>query len=75
MMREVLEIIELDELVVEGGATTSHFVRYVGWRNFTPLKEYSTGVVKLESCEKSCCTLIVKPGSYSWPENFYRKSI
>jgi uncharacterized protein YgbK (DUF1537 family) len=70
MIKEVLEIIELDELIIEGGGTTSQLVRSLGWRNFTPLREYSTGVVKLISDEKPGCKLIVKPGSYSWPEHF-----
>jgi uncharacterized protein YgbK (DUF1537 family) len=70
MIKEVLEKVELDELLIEGGATSSHFVRYVGWKNFAPLREYSTGVVKLKVGETSHCTMIVKPGSYPWPEHF-----
>ena len=70
MVKEVLERIELNELIVEGGTTTSHLVRYLGWRNFMPVREYSTGVVELHIEEYSGCTLTVKPGSYPWPEYF-----
>jgi uncharacterized protein YgbK (DUF1537 family) len=70
MIKEILEKVELDELLVEGGATTSNLVRYLGWSNFTPLNEYSTGVVKLKTDKNPDCKLIVKPGSYHWPDHF-----
>ena len=70
IVKEVLERIELDELIVEGGGTTSHLVRFLGWKNFIPVREYSTGVVELHSEEYSGCTLTVKPGSYPWPDYF-----
>jgi len=68
MITKVLESEELDELIVEGGATASHLVRDLGWKNFIPSWEYSTGVVKLKINQKPGCMLIVKPGSYSWPD-------
>jgi len=71
MIKEIVETIELDKLLVEGGATTSNLVRYLGWRNFTVLKEYSTGVVKLKIEKNPDCKLIVKPGSYQWPAHLH----
>ena len=68
MVEKILQSKDLDELLVEGGATASHLVRFLGWKNFKPLSEYSTGVVKLEIDKKPGCRLIVKPGSYPWPE-------
>jgi uncharacterized protein YgbK (DUF1537 family) len=73
MIKQVLESEKPDELIVEGGATASQLIRYLGWKNFTPTREYSTGVIKLAINEKPGFTLIVKPGSYSWPDEFYHE--
>jgi len=69
MIMHVLESEKPKELIVEGGATASHLVRCLGWKNFTPTREYKTGVVKLKIDQKPGCMLIVKPGSYSWPDD------
>jgi uncharacterized protein YgbK (DUF1537 family) len=68
MISNVLQSEELDEIIVEGGATASHLVRYLQWKKFSPSWEYSTGVVKLKIKERPGLRLIIKPGSYSWPD-------
>lgn len=70
MIKDVLETIDLFELLVEGGATTSHLVRHLEWGNFIPLSEYATGVVKLKIDRQPNVALVIKPGSYSWPDHF-----
>lgn len=68
MVRNVLRKIHVKNLLVEGGATVSHIIKNMGWKKFYPLFEYSKAVVKLKIEEEPYCTLIVKPGSYVWPE-------
>jgi uncharacterized protein YgbK (DUF1537 family) len=68
MIEKILQSTKIDELLIEGGATASHFVRHMGWREFTVSSEYTTGVAELSYEQKPDFRLIVKPGSYSWPD-------
>jgi hypothetical protein len=73
MIGKVLRSIQINELMIEGGATASHLVRYLGWRKFFVSKEYTTGVVELKSDKLPDFKMIVKPGSYSWPEELLKQ--
>jgi uncharacterized protein YgbK (DUF1537 family) len=73
MVENVLNQVDIDLCIVEGGSTMSHLARSLGWRKFIPVSEYTKGVVELKIEEKSDCRLIVKPGSYPWPEEILKK--
>ncbi len=58
-----------DEIFIEGGETASTIIR--NQNTILRIKEVlGAGVVKLELIN-SGISLIVKPGSYPWPENFF----
>lgn len=58
------------ELLIEGGATAYSILKEQGWTNLNPEKEFALGVVRMQVMSVPGFYLIVKPGSYQWPENF-----
>ena len=62
--------VELKELVIEGGATASSIVRRLGWNRLIPWYEFDLGVVALSPVNRPDSVLVVKPGSYTWPDSF-----
>jgi len=73
MITNVLNSTNLDEILVEGGATASHLVRSLGWKEFTVSSEHGPGIVQLVNAQKPDFRLYVKPGSYSWPEEILNR--
>lgn len=61
----------LEELWVEGGATASAIFQAMDWRSFEPEEELAAGVVRLRSLDGPAPQLILKPGSYPWPESLF----
>ena len=62
-----------DEIFIEGGETASTIIRNQDI-NLRIREVLGAGVVKLELNNSGIC-LIVKPGSYPWPENVFEPSI
>lgn len=62
-----------DEIFIEGGETASTIFRNQD-TNLRIREVLGAGVVKLELNNSGIC-LIVKPGSYPWPENVFEPSI
>jgi uncharacterized protein YgbK (DUF1537 family) len=58
-----------DEIFIEGGETASNIIRNQN-TNLRITEVLGAGVVKLE-LNHSGISLIVKPGSYPWPKNFF----
>ena len=56
-------------LLIEGGETSSRFFRSMGWHELRIADAYETGVVLL-SPPSFNINIIIKPGSYRWPEYF-----
>lgn len=65
----VFEEILLDEILVEGGTTSSEIVRKIGWKRFKPIEQVSHGVIRLKVVDSTSTYLTVKPGSYEWPKD------
>jgi uncharacterized protein YgbK (DUF1537 family) len=68
MVATVLEKVQIDEMIIEGGATASRIIRRLDWNHLRPEAELSPGIVVLHVAERRDFKLIVKPGSYPWPE-------
>ncbi len=70
-VENVLQTTAVDELMVEGGATSFSVVRRLGFTRFYPVQELGPGVVrmKIEGQRDMCLTL--KPGSYAWPASVW----
>ena len=62
-----------DEIFIEGGETASTIIRNQD-TNLRIREVLGAGVVKLE-LNNSGISLIVKPGTYPWPENVFEPSI
>jgi hypothetical protein len=55
-------------LLIEGGSTAAQIVRAFAWQNLYPAAEYARGVVGLRIPDDDRLRLVVKPGSYPWPD-------
>jgi uncharacterized protein YgbK (DUF1537 family) len=58
----------VDWLVIEGGATASALLDRCDWNNLFVVDELAPGIVLLRVPDAAAPFLIVKPGSYAWPE-------
>jgi uncharacterized protein YgbK (DUF1537 family) len=58
-------------LFVEGGATAAHVITQMGWNELTVKGEISAGVIALTPEGYPRHLLIVKPGSYAWPDSCF----
>lgn len=56
------------QLWIEGGRTASSIVRALGWKRLIAEECYADGVVGLRSVDASAPMVVVKPGSYRWPD-------
>jgi uncharacterized protein YgbK (DUF1537 family) len=74
-MAEVVSIVvyavDVNELVIEGGATTSAILEKLNYTQFVPTFEYAPGVVRMKVCDNDNMCLTIKPGSYQFPENVW----
>lgn len=68
-----LKDIHVAELLIEGGATASEICRRMGWREFQIAGEFACGVVRMTPAAPAAPSLLVKPGSYPWPDAVWRR--
>ena len=73
LVQEVTEKIELNELLIEGGSTTSEILKRLGITKLTPIQELDTGVIRMSTDNIKHLCLTTKPGSYLWPEKVWLK--
>jgi uncharacterized protein YgbK (DUF1537 family) len=71
VVRNVLSAINVNELVIEGGATTSAILGKLNYIQFVPTFEYAPGVVRMKVRAKENMYLTIKPGSYQFPEQVW----
>lgn len=72
LVENVLDTINIDELVIEGGATASSVLHRVNLIRFRPLQEFAPGVIRMKVEDKPNLYLTMKPGSYSWPKEIWK---
>ena len=77
LVKKVMQEIELNDLFIEGGATTSEILRALNISKLYPVKEFDFGIIQMKVDEYKDLLITTKPGSYSWPRNifFEHKSI
>ena len=64
-----------DNLLLEGGATASAVCRRMNWHQFDVEGEFAPGVVQMRALRpdgNSAHRLVIKPGSYAWPDAIWR---
>jgi uncharacterized protein YgbK (DUF1537 family) len=68
--------VSLNELMIEGGATTSTVLKKLDINTLFPFQELDTGVIRMKIEGKPNLCLTTKPGSYQWPDNvWYPKTL
>jgi len=70
----ILKEVDVKRIYCEGGATSAQLVRQMGWPRMTVSRELAPGVVMLSVDPEHQRFLIIKPGSYVWPEPVFRQS-
>jgi len=68
VVHKILQKCPIVELLIEGGATAFSILVEQGWTSLNPIKELAPGVVRMQVLANPGFYIIMKPGSYSWPE-------
>src|SRR4030042_3437755 len=68
LIKMVTERTDLNELIIEGGGTTSFVLEQLNISKLIPIQELGTGVIRMKIEDKPELCLTTKPGSYSWPD-------
>jgi uncharacterized protein YgbK (DUF1537 family) len=73
LVEQVWRQVNIDELVVEGGATALAVARQLGWTSFVPVQELAPGMVRMNVVNSPCPVhLTIKPGSYAFSEGILK---
>lgn len=67
IVKGLLELSEIDELFIEGGASAYSVLQKLNWKSFTPVDELALGVVRMQYDADLSKHITIKPGSYKWP--------
>jgi len=70
LVSEVLQRNIIQELIIEGGATSWAVIQQSGLTQFLPVEEMAPGVVRMQVIDTNLF-LTVKPGSYQWPAGMW----
>jgi uncharacterized protein YgbK (DUF1537 family) len=71
VVKNVLSAVSVNEMVIEGGATTSAILGKLNFSQFVPTFEYAQGVVRMKVRNTENLCLTIKPGSYQFPEQVW----
>ena len=69
MASKVLSLTPVDDLLVEGGATTSAILKHLNIQRLFPFNELCFGVIQMKIDNFPGMCLTTKPGSYAWPDS------
>lgn len=67
----VMQQTQVNELVIEGGATASSVIERLRYERFFPAQELAQGVLRMRVQEAAGLHLTMKPGSYQWPASIW----
>jgi len=74
VIARVLEQQRVGRLLVTGGATAAALVQRLGWTRLRVRRELATGVVCVQVEGRGRPLLVMKPGSYAWPEEVWPRT-
>lgn len=72
VVKRVLEKVNLDELLIEGGATAYAIIEHLEYKKFYPEQELAQGVIRMKIDQVNQMYLTLKPGSYQWTESVWK---
>lgn len=58
----------ITEFFIEGGATASEIMELLEFSSLIPVYQYNQGVIRLKIKNQENVSIVLKPGSYEWPE-------
>jgi D-threonate/D-erythronate kinase len=64
----IFEKTTVDDLLIEGGSTTSVILRYLEITKLYPYQELGSGVIRMKTDKYPGLRVTTKPGSYLWPD-------
>lgn len=72
VVKKVLAKVNLEELLIEGGATAYSIIEHLEYKKFYPEQELAQGVIRMKIDQKKEIYLTLKPGSYQWTESVWK---
>lgn len=72
VVSNVMERIQIEELLIEGGATAAAIIDKLVYKKFHPTQELAPGVIRMKVEENKRLHLTMKPGSYTWPSSIWK---
>ena len=73
LVSNLMKQTSIDELYIEGGATTYSILTKLGVSQLIPVREIEFGVIEMKSLAFPEMRLFTKPGSYSWPKQILKE--
>ncbi len=67
LVHAVLQRVDVNELLIDGGATVYAIMEKAGFEKLFPVQELSPGVIRMCVQSRRHFFITIKPGSYSWP--------
>jgi hypothetical protein len=67
VVKEIFNRVTVDDLLIEGGATASIILKYLGIKRLFPFRELEQGVIQMRVQQYPDLCITTKPGSYLWP--------
>ncbi|MBN2273150.1 MAG: four-carbon acid sugar kinase family protein [Bacteroidales bacterium] len=71
LVKKVADLVKLNEILIEGGSTTSAILKHLSIKKLIPVQELDTGVIRMKAEDIPDLYITTKPGSYLWPENVW----
>jgi len=68
---EMVKKCDIDELLIEGGATAYACLQMANIASLIPVHEYSRGIVRLKIAGNDNMYITIKPGSYEWSPKLF----
>jgi uncharacterized protein YgbK (DUF1537 family) len=69
LVQRVSSRVKIDNLLIEGGATTHEILHNLGIIKLYPIHELELGIIRMRADNYPGLCIITKPGSYKWPDH------
>lgn len=73
LVSKLLDKHNIDNLLIEGGATTSAILNQLRIKKLYPFKELDLGIIQMKVDGYPDLCITTKPGSYAWPQEIWEK--
>jgi len=70
---QVFKRVKIDELLIEGGSTTSSILKYLNINKLYPFQIFDIGIIRMKNEVYPDSHITTKPGSYLWPPDLWKQ--